>query len=133
MNKKIRIIAMILSHAALLLAIAFLIFFAVCSARAKKTAEKVETVGDSSAEISEKDLYLEKAMRDNDFSVVTVGRALSEKSDSGRELMLWIVDLILPVLCIAAGVFLQLAATDRKRRNAAAQHPSPDYHNRRAS
>lgn len=124
MKKKLRIIAFIVSHAALVLAVAYLIFFLVCSVRAKKAADAVSASDGASIEVPEQDRYLEQAMREQDFSLVSVGHALSEESDSGREMLLWIIDLVIPVLCIASGILLQIAAARGKHKNTDGRQPS---------
>ena len=115
MKKKLRIAAMIMAHAALLLSILYLIFFLICTVRSANAASKLS----ASETVSEQDLYLSQAMRERDFSLYTVGKALSPDSDSTRENLLVAADLIIPVLFIASGVLLQITATRKKRKQAA--------------
>ena len=106
MNKKIRKIATILAHIALVLAIVYLGFFIVCSIRARNA--------DAS---DQNDLYLKQAMQEHDFSFYTVGRALSDSNDPARENLLIALDLVVPLLCLASGVLLQLAMVRPRRRH----------------
>lgn len=115
MKKNLRIAAMITAHAALLLSILYLVFFLVCTVRSANAASKLS----ASEPVSEQDLYLEQAMRERDFSLYTVGKALSSDSNSARENLLVAADLIIPALFIASGVLLQITATRRKRKQAA--------------
>ena len=110
MNKKIRKIAAILAHIGLLLSVVFLGFFIICSVRAK-SADR--------ADADQKDLYLSQAMDERDFSVYTVGKALSPDSDPARENLFIALDLVVPLLCLASGVLLQLAMARPRRRHKA--------------
>ena len=121
MNKKIRKIAAILAHIGLILAILYLGFFIVCSIRANHA--------DASAS-DQKDLYLSQAMHEHDFSFYTVGRALSDRNDPARENLLIALDLVVPLLCLASGVLLQLAMV-RPRRKHKAQTTSQSTNFRR--
>lgn len=103
MNPTIRKIAVILSHIGLLLALVFLCFFIICSVRAKTTA-------------SSEAVYLKEAMDEHDFSVYTVGKALSDTNDPARENLFIALDLLVPVLCLASGILLQLAAVRPRRK-----------------
>lgn len=107
MNKKIRKIATILAHIGLILAIVYLGFFIVCSIRANHAG---------AVSASQKDLYLSQAMNERDFSFYTVGRALSDSNDPARENFLIALDLVVPLLCLASGVLLQLAMVRPRRR-----------------
>ncbi len=109
MKKRIRIIGMILAHVGLLLSIVYLVIFLVCTAKVSATSKP-------DAEISQTDLYLKQALDSRDFSFFTVGKALSEDSDAGRENLLIAADLIVPVLCLASGVLLQIGATHPRRK-----------------
>ena len=100
MNKTIRKTAAILAHIGLLVSILYLGFFIICSLRAQKA--------DSTAP-DQKDLYLSQAMQDHDFSVYTVGKALSDENDPVRENLFIAADLVVPLLCLASGILLQLA------------------------
>lgn len=104
MNPTIRKIAVILSHIGLLLALVFLCFFIICSVRAKAADPSSETV------------YLKEAMREHDFSVYTIGKALSDTNDPARENLFIALDLLVPVLCLASGILLQLAAVRPRRK-----------------
>ncbi len=106
MNKKIRNIAALLAHICLILAIVYLGFFIVCSVRAHNA--------DAS---DQKDLYLKQAMQEHDFSFITVGRALSDHNDPARENMLIALDLVVPLLCLASGILLQLAMIRPRRKH----------------
>lgn len=114
MNKTIRKTAAILAHIGLLLSLAFLIFFIICSIRAK--------AADPSA-LDQKDLYLQQAMQKSDFSVYTVGKALSEENNPARETFFVALDLVIPILCLVSGVLLQLAMV-RPHRKAQKTQPS---------
>lgn len=118
MNKKIRMIAMILAHVGLLLSLLYLVFFLVCSVR-------VNRAKDVRAEIDQKDLYLEQAMNERDFSFYTVGKALSDSNDPARENLLVAADLIIPVLCMTSGILLQVAAVHPRRRHGAVPQQKP--------
>ena len=123
MRKSIRIATIIFAHTALALAILYLAFFLICTAKAGQASSAIASEEYDTVAIDEKDLYLEQAMREQDFSVVTIGRALSDDSDSSRETLFLIADLILPLLCIASAILIQIAATHPKRKHAAnAQH-----------
>ena len=124
--KKIRVIGMILAHIGLVLSIAYLIFFMVCTARADKAAERLDNP-ETAASVSAEDRHLEHSMRSGDFSLLSVGKALSEKDDPGRETALLIVDLIIPALCLASGILLQIASVRKKRRRAVSQRPAVQY------
>lgn len=119
MRKSIRVATIIVTHTALVLAILYLAFFLICTAKAGQAASAIASEEFDADTFDQNDLYLEQAMREHDFSVVTVGRALSEDSDSSRETLFLIVDLILPLLCIASGILIQIAATHPKRKHAA--------------
>ncbi len=114
MNKKIRKIATILAHIGLVFAIVYLGFFIVCSLRAQNA---------DASDPDQNDLYLSQAMNEHDFSFYTVGRALSDRNDPVRENFLIALDLIVPLLCLASGVLLQLAMV-RPRRRRKAETPS---------
>ena len=114
MSKTIRKTAAILAHIGLLLSILFLIFFIICTVRAR--------TADPSA-LDQKDLYLRQAMDKSDFSIYTVGRALSDENDPARENLFVALDLVVPLLCIVSGVLLQLAMV-RPRRKAQRARPS---------
>lgn len=116
MNPTIRKTAQLLSHIGLLLAIAYLVFFFVCSVRVNRAADPV-------SEPKKEDLYLTQAMNEHDFSVFTVGKALSDANDPVRENLFIAADLIVPVFCLASGVLLQLAAV-HPRKKASRQDPS---------
>ena len=120
MNKTIRKTASILAHIGLLLAILFLVFFIVCSLRVQRT----------NASSDQKDLYLKQAMNEHDFSVYTVGKALSDENDPARETLFVSVDLIVPLLCLVSGVLLQFAMV-RPRRKAQKDLPSQSTNIRR--
>ena len=79
-------------------------FFIICSVRAKAADPSSETV------------YLKEAMREHDFSVYTVGKALSDTNDPARENLFIALDLLVPVLCLASGILLQLAAVRPRRK-----------------
>lgn len=117
MNPTIRKTAVILSHIGLLLALVYLGFFLVCSVRA------------ASADPSSEAMYLKEAMHEHDFSVYTVGKALSDANDPARENLFIALDLIVPVLCLASGILLQFAAVRPRRKKA--QAPSHPTKNRR--
>ena len=121
MNKKIRKIAAILAHIGLILAIVYLGFFIVCSIR----ANHADAAGADSG-----DLYLNQAMNEHDFSFYTVGKALSDRNDPARENLLIALDLVVPLLCLASGVLLQLAMV-RPRRRRKAETPSQSTNFRR--
>lgn len=123
MKKYIRFTAMLLAHVGLLLSVVYLIFFLVCSAKANRTAEALADPALAET-VSEQDMHLEKAMHGGDFSLLSVGKALSDKDDPGRDNLLLIVDLIIPVLCLASGILLQIASV-RKKRKIAAQPQGP--------
>ena len=108
MNKTIRKTATILAHIGLLLSLLFLGFFIVCSLRAQKA---------DAAQPDQKDLYLKQAMREHDFSVYTIGKALSDENNPARENLFIAVDLVIPVLCLASGILLQLAIVKPRRRS----------------
>ena len=80
MNKTIRKTAAILAHIGLLVSILYLGFFIICSLRAQKA--------DSSAP-DQKDL--------------------SDENDPVRENLFIAADLVVPLLCLASGILLQLA------------------------
>lgn len=122
MNKTIRKTATILAHIGLLLSILYLVFFIVCSIRAQ-SADPSGAAG--------KDLYLKQAMSEHDFSVYTVGKALSDESDPARENLFVALDLAIPILCLASGVLLQLASVRKKRIHAAQQQPIQSTKTRR--
>lgn len=107
MNKTIRKTATILAHIGLLLSILFLGFFIICSLRAQAT--------DAGAD--QKDQYLRQAMQEHDFSVYSVGKALSDENDPLRENLFIAADLIIPLLCLSSGVLLQLAIVKPRRRH----------------
>lgn len=119
MNKKIRKAAAVLAHIGLLLSLVFLIFFIVCSLRA-----------DHPDPADQKDLYLKQAMSEHDFSVYTVGRALSDENDPVRENLFIAVDLVVPLLCLSSGILLQLAMV-RPRRKLSKAQPSHSTTTRR--
>lgn len=114
MNKTIRKTAALLAHIGLVLSVLFLIFFLVCTIRAK--------AADPSSP-DQKDLYLKQAMDKSDFSIYTVGRALSEENDPARENLFIALDLVIPLFCLVSGVLLQLAMV-RPRRKAQKARPS---------
>jgi hypothetical protein len=109
--KKTRLIGMILAHVGILLSIAYLVFFLVCTVKADQT---VSALNDPEASVSEQDLYLQKSIEKDGFSILTVGKALQEKDSTFRETLLLILDLIIPLLCIASGVLLQIASVHKK-------------------
>lgn len=109
MNRTIRKIALLLSHIGLLLSIVYLGFFLVCTVRAQKAA-------DPASNPSKEDLYLTQAMHEHDFSVFTVGKALSDANDPARENLFIALDLIVPLFCLASGILLQFAAVRPKRK-----------------
>lgn len=121
MNKTIRKTAAILAHIGLLLSILFLVFFIVCSVRAQNA---------DAAGSDQKDLYLKQAMNEHDFSVYTVGKALSEENDPMRETFFVSLDLIVPLLCLVSGILLQFAMV-RPRRRHAKEQPSQSTNFRR--
>ena len=110
MNKTIRKTATILAHIGLLLSVVFLIFYIVCSLRA-----------DHPDPNDQKDLYLSQAMNEHDFSVYTVGKALSDENDPVRENLFIAADLVIPLLCLSSGILLQLAMVRPRRKSAKAQ------------
>ena len=114
MNKTIRKTAAVRAHIGLILSVLFLIFFLVCTIRTK--------AADPSSP-DQKDLYLKQAMDKSDFSIYTVGRALSDENDPARENLFVALDLVVPLLCIVSGVLLQLAMV-RPRRKAQKVQPS---------
>lgn len=118
--KKTRMIGMILAHIGLLLSIVFLIFYMVCAARADKAAAMLEDP-ETAASVPEEDLHLEHSMRSRDFSLLSVGKALSEKDDPARENLLLILDLVIPALCLSSGILLQVSSVRRKRRQNASR------------
>ncbi|MBQ1631314.1 MAG: hypothetical protein II049_00670 [Clostridia bacterium] len=121
MSKTIRKTAAILAHIGLLLSILFLIFFIICTVRAR--------AADPSA-LDQKDLYLRQAMQQSDFSVYTVGRALSEENNPVRENFFIFLDLIVPLLCIVSGVLLQLAMVRPHRKTHKGQPSQSKYFRR---
>lgn len=121
MSKTIRKTAAILAHIGLLLSILYLGFFIVCSLRAQAT---------DSAASEQKDQYLRQAMQEHDFSVYNVGKALSDENDPLRENLFIAADLVVPLLCLASGVLLQLAIVKPRRRHDKDQ-PSQSQSSRR--
>lgn len=121
MNRTIRKTAMILAHIGLLLSILFLGFFIICSLRAQKAGE---TASD------QKDLYLSQAMHERDFSVYTVGKALSDESNPARENLYIVADLVVPLLCLTSGILLQLAIVKPRRRQTKSQSSQHPQHRR---
>ncbi len=118
MKKKIRFIATILGHIGLLFSIVYLIFFLVCSVKAGNTAKALNDP-ETAETVSEEDVHLENAVHEKDFSVLSVGRAISEKENPARDNFLLILDLIIPVLFLASGILLQIASVRKKRKTAA--------------
>ena len=116
--KKTRLIAMILAHVGVLLAIAYLIFFLIFSMRAASAAAMLDDP-QTAALISAEDLYLQKNISKDGFSILTVGRSLSEKTDPGRENFLLVLDLVIPALCLASGILLQVVSVRKKKKKAA--------------
>ena len=110
MYRKIRKIALLLAHIGVLLSLAFLVFFLVCSVRSGRVAK-----GD--AAIDPKERYLAQAMNEDDFSVYTVGKALSDHTDPARETVFLIIDLIIPILFLAAGILLQIGSLHPRRKH----------------
>jgi hypothetical protein len=108
MKKRLRIIALILAHLGVLLSIVYLGFFLVIRAKAANV--------DRTESVSETDLYLSRALSDRDFSVISVGRALSDDSDSSKENLFMALDLVIPVLFLSTGVILQIAVTRTRRK-----------------
>ena len=109
MNRTVRKAAIVLSHLCLVLCILFLGFFLICSAR----ANALQKAPDPQA----KDLYLVQAMKEHDFSVLTVGKALSDSTNPAREFLFIAIDLLIPLLCIASGILLQLASVRPRRKH----------------
>ncbi len=109
MKKRIRPIAMILSHVGLLLSILYLIFFLVCTIKADSAKNSSD----------EKDLYLNQAISERDFSIYTVGKALSDRTDPGFENVLVGLDLVIPVLFLSSGILLQVATVRTKKKRPA--------------
>jgi hypothetical protein len=122
-KKHIRPIALILAHVGLLLSIIFLIFFIVCSIKAQNASDTAD----------ENDQYLSQAINQNDFSVYTVGRALSDRSDPAKENLFIALDLVIPLLFLASGVLLQIAFVHKRRKHPALpqQKPSQSINHRR--
>ncbi len=121
MKKRLRIIALILAHLGVLLSILYLGFFLIIRARANRITR------DES--VSETDLYLAQALSERDFSVFSVGRALSDESDSAKENLYMALDLVIPVLFLSSGVLLQIAVTRTRRK--AIHQPIQSSHTRR--
>lgn len=123
MKKRIRSAAFILAHVGLLLSIVYLIFCFVCNVKAQNAADAS----------NEKDLYLSQAISEYDFSVYTVGRALSDSNDPAKENLFIALDLIIPILFLVSGVLLQIAVVHKKHKHPALpqQKPSQSINHRR--
>lgn len=111
MHKKIRKTALILSHVGVLLSIVFLIFALACSVRANRISK-------NASDADAKDLYLAQAIHERDFSIYSVGKALSDHTDPARETFLLILDLIIPVLLLVSGILLQIGTVRPRKKNA---------------
>ena len=125
--KKTRLIGMILAHIGILLSIAFLVFYLVCTFKADNTAEKLDDPNTASS-VSAEERHLEHAIHNSDFSILSVGKAISEKDDPHRDNLLLILDLIIPLLCLASGILLQIASVHKStNRTAASQRSQYDH------
>lgn len=123
MKKRIRSAALILTHIGLILSVLYLVFCLICTVRSQNAAESS----------NEKDRYLSQAISDYDFSVYTVGRALSDSSDPARENLFIFADLIIPVLFLISGILLQIALIRKRHKHPALpqQKPSQAINHRR--
>ena len=116
MKIKIRTVAMLLAHIGVVLAILYLLFAVVCCARANQIEKALEDP-ETAASVTAQERHLEKAVHEKDFSVLSIGQALSDKDDPARDHALVIVDLIIPLLCLVSGILLQIASARRKRKS----------------
>lgn len=126
MKKRIRIIALILAHLGVILSILYLAFFVTVRIRADR-------VPDARDETSETDLYLRQALDERDFSIFSVGKALSEESGTAKENLFMALDLVIPALCLTSGILLQIAVTrTRKKHKPLEPAPVQPTNNRRS-